>query len=432
MAEVRTAGSGMGFPKPAEGSWTAHYPELGTEPLSYEDSISPEFYELEREAIFKRTWLNVGRVEQLPRNGSYFTKELAFANTSIVVVRDMKGEVRAFHNICRHRGNKLVWKDFPREETSGTCRQFVCKYHAWRYELDGSCSFVQQESEFFGLDKADYGLVPVHCDVWAGFIFVNLDKEPQQNLAEFLGPMITAIDGYPFDRMTERYYYRANVGSNWKLFLDAFQEFYHAPVLHAKQSPVSARPEVQAAGYEGLHYQIDGPHRVVSSTTGRGWQMAPEDLKPTERLTRSGLFGAWDAPDLGTLPAGLNPGRSKWWGMDSFQFWPNFVILIWERGWYLTYHYWPTSHKTHVFEGNLYFVPARNARERLAHEMAAVTFKEYGLQDGNTLEATQIMLESRVVDTFPLNDQEILCRHLHKVAADWVDDYSRKRAEARR
>ena len=75
------------FPKPPEGSWTAHYPELGTAPVSYDDSISPEFYELERDAIFKRSWLNVGRVEQLSRRGSYFTKELAVARTSVVVVR---------------------------------------------------------------------------------------------------------------------------------------------------------------------------------------------------------------------------------------------------------------------------------------------------------------------------------------------------------
>ena len=101
------------FAKPAEGSWTEHYPELGTGPVSYEDSISPEHYELEREAIFGRTWLNVGRVEQLPRAGSYFTKELDAAGTSVVVVRGIDGEVRAFHNICRHRGNKLVWNDFP-------------------------------------------------------------------------------------------------------------------------------------------------------------------------------------------------------------------------------------------------------------------------------------------------------------------------------
>src|SRR5262249_59028391 len=109
MVESRRAASGIGCPRPAEGSWTAHYPELGTEPMSYEDSISPEFYRLEREAIFKRAWLNVGRVEQLPRNGSYFTKELAVANTSIIVVRGKDGVIRAFHNICRHRGNKLVW-----------------------------------------------------------------------------------------------------------------------------------------------------------------------------------------------------------------------------------------------------------------------------------------------------------------------------------
>ena len=133
------------------------------------------------------------------------------AKTSIVVVRGNDGEVRAFHNICRHRGNKLVWHDFPREETSGICRQFVCKYHGWRYGLDGACTFVQQEDEFFDLDKADYGLVPVHCDVWAGFIFVNLDDTPRESLREFLGPMVTALDGYPFDRMTERYEFRAEI-----------------------------------------------------------------------------------------------------------------------------------------------------------------------------------------------------------------------------
>ena len=110
------------YPKPSEGSWTEHYPELGTRPVSYESSISPEFYELEREAIFKRAWLNVGRVEQLRRKGSFFTKELAVAKTSLIIVRGMDDEIRAFHNVCRHRGNKLVWTDHPREETSGTCR----------------------------------------------------------------------------------------------------------------------------------------------------------------------------------------------------------------------------------------------------------------------------------------------------------------------
>src|SRR4029453_18233548 len=113
------------YPKPAEGSWTEHYPGLGTGPVSYEDSISPEFYEREREAVFRNSWLNVGRVEQLARTGSYFTREIDVVNASIVVVKDGEGKVHAFHNVCRHRGNKLVWDDYPKEETCGTTRQFT-------------------------------------------------------------------------------------------------------------------------------------------------------------------------------------------------------------------------------------------------------------------------------------------------------------------
>ena len=411
------------FPKPPEGTWTEHYPELGTEPVAYEDSISPAFHELERDAIFRRAWLNVGRVEQLPKTGSYFTKELAVAKASIIIVRDRDGEVRAFHNICRHRGNKLVWNDFPREETQGVARQFVCKYHGWRYGLDGTLNHVQQESEFFDLDKSCHGLVPVHCDVWAGFIFVNLAREPKQSLREFLGPMITALEGYPFDRMTERFGYRTEVHANWKLFMDAFAEFYHAPILHAKQSRERYAAAGQKLGFEAPYYSIDGPHRLVSTSGVRNWEMGDDAVKPSEVLTRGGLFGPWDKPDLGEMPRGVNPGRCKPWGLDSFQLFPNFAILIWSQGWYLTYHYWPTSYNAHIFEGNVYFLPARTARERIAHEMTAATFKEFALQDGNTLEATQISLETRAVDRFHLNDQEILLRHLHKVVGDWVDDY---------
>src|SRR6266511_2637805 len=408
--------------KPAEGSWTAHYPELGTGPMSYEDSISPEFYELEREAIFKRAWLNVGRVEQLPRKGSYFTKELAVANTSIVVVRGMDGEVRAFHNICRHRGNKLVWTDFPREETSGSCRQFVCKYHGWKYELDGSCAFVQQEAEFFDLDKADYGLVPVHCDVFAGFIFVNLAQEPSQSLREFLGPMLSGVEGYPFHEMTDRYAFRVECRSNWKVFSDAFMEFYHAPVVHVGQHPSHLRAAITQMGYEAPHYQIDGAHGLVTTAGAlhRVWDMPPENVKPADIVTRSGLFGPWDQSDLGELPVGINPGKVNPWGLSSFQFFPNFAILIWQAGWYNTHQFWPTSHNTVIFEGNVYSLPAKSPSERVGREMAAVSFKEYSLQDANTLEAG-------VVDRFPLSDQEVLVRNFHKVVADWVAEHQRER-----
>src|SRR5262245_56082241 len=423
------------FPKPSDGSWTQHYPALGPGPNAYRDSISPQFDALRREAIFRRTWLNVGRVEQLPKVGSYFTREIDVAGTSIIVVRSAKDTVRAFYNICRHRGNKLVWTDFPREETSGFCRQFQCKYHAWRYNLDGELTFVQQESEFFDLDKKDYGLAPVQADVWEGFIFVNFDPDNTTPLRDYLGGIAKGMEGYPFHRLTQVHKYRAEVGSNWKLFIDAFAEFYHAPILHGGQYEAEERAKVASSGYEAIQYQLDGPHALISSWGLIAPPKDPSIVKPIERKLRSGLLGPWDAPDIGLkeLPPSVNPKRHRHWGQDSYLFFPNFMMLIWKTNWVLTYHYWPTSYNTHIFEGACYFAPPKNARERLAQELAVISFKEYGLQDGNTLEATQSMLESNTpVKAFPLNDQEIVLRHLHKQAHDYVNRYQRSRSSSAR
>ncbi len=412
-------------PKPAEGSWTEHYPGLGTGPVSYADSISPEFFELEREAIFKRTWLQVGRVEQLPRHGSYFTREIAVAHTSVIVVRDAEDRVRAFHNICRHRGNKLVWSDFPGQETSGTARQFTCKYHGWRYGLDGACTFVQQEGEFFNLDKADYGLVEVSCDIWAGFIFVNFESRPRQALRDFLGPMVTAIEDFPFDRLTQRYGFRSSVSANWKLMTDALQEQYHAPIVHANQRSESFEEHNFAGGFEAPHYQIDGPHRMFNSAGIRPWELPEDQIKPSEQLLRGGLFGPWDPPEFyeSTQVKGMRPGGHERVGVALFEIWPNFAIQLWERGWYHTYQHWPTSYDRHIFEWNMYFAPPRTAAEAVAQEMTAVSLKEFALQDDSLIESIQLTLGSAGLTDFPLGDQEILCRHLHKTAQDWVADF---------
>ena len=182
-SQVDSGANGEGWEK---AGWTLRCSELETGPVSFEDAISPEFFELEREAVFRRRWLMIGHDSDLPNVGSYFTKDLEVCETSIVAVRGKDGVVRAFHNICPHRGNKLVWNDFPGEETSGVCRQFTCKYHAWRYALDGELIFVQQESEFFDLDKADYPIASVTCEVWEGFIFVNFDPENTTSLRDYI------------------------------------------------------------------------------------------------------------------------------------------------------------------------------------------------------------------------------------------------------
>ena len=416
------------FKKPDVGSWTENWPELGTAPVNYEDSIDPEQWKLEQQAIFRKTWLQMGRVELIPKKGSYITRELPSVGpgTSIIIVNDGE-QVRAFYNLCRHRGNKLVWNDYPGEEVSGSCRQFVCKYHAWRYDLQGNLTFIQQEQEFFDIDKADYPLKPVRCEVWEGFIFVNFDDNAV-SLEEYLGEFGQGLKGYPFHEMTEHYSYRATVNSNWKLFIDAFVEFYHAPILHMKQAEKEEAEKLAKFGFEALHYDIKGDHSMISSWGGMS---PPKDLKmvkPIERILHSGLFGPWDRPDIkgilpDELPPAINPGRHATWGQDSFEFFPNFTLLFWAPGWYLTYNYWPTGVDSHIFEADLYFVPPKNLRERLSQELAAVTFKEYAFQDANTLEATQTQIGTRAVLDFPLCDQEILLRHLHHTAHKYVDRY---------
>src|SRR3970282_2107128 len=101
--------------------WATRYPELGTEPLPVEPNISPEYFERERERIFKRCWLNVGRIDEIPKTGNYFIKEIETLRASVVVVRGKDGAIRGFYNVCRHRGNKLALEN-------GHARSFVCGF----------------------------------------------------------------------------------------------------------------------------------------------------------------------------------------------------------------------------------------------------------------------------------------------------------------
>ena len=267
----------------------------------------------------------------------------------------------------------------------------------------------------------------MRCEVWEGFIFINFDNDAEP-LTEYLGDFAKGLEGYPFHEMTEHYSYRAEINANWKLFIDAFTEFYHAPILHMKQAEKEEAEKLAKFGFEALAYDIKGDHSMVSSWGGMS---PPKDLsmvKPIEQILHSGLFGPWDRPDIkgilpDELPPAINPGRHKTWGTDSFEFFPNFTLLFWAPGWYLTYNYWPTAVDKHIFEADLYFVPPKNLRERLSQELAAVTFKEYAFQDANTLEATQTQIGTRVVTDFPLCDQEILLRHLHMTAHQYVDRY---------
>ena len=411
-----------------KGKFTPLYPDLGTGPVSYEDSISSEFFEAEREAVFKRTWLYVGREERVARPGAFFTRELPGNLASLVITRGLDGTVHAFHNACAHRGNKVVWQEHPKEETAGTCRQFACKYHGWRYGLDGCVTHVTNEEEFFDLDKDSLGMPKVACEVFAGFVFVNLSDDPMP-LRTFIGDRIGELEAYPFEKMTQRYGFSTRIHGNWKLAVDSVCEWYHPPYVHARFiDPDTSKAEKMVPPVDAYHYDVFPPHQLTSVP-------GPPPLKPREpgtagpakrdqrwvyKLFRAGLFGPDDVPDIGEQPDFLNKGRIASWGNDQFWLFPNISIQIWARNYYILYTYWPESVDSHIYEIDLYFVPPANAADRLAQELVVDSTIEFAMQDVNTIEATHGSLKTRAQKQYHLSDQELLIRNFHKVIRDTV------------
>lgn len=405
--------------------WTTRFPELSTAHVDYEDCISPEYHEKEMDAVFRRTWLNIARVEQLPKNGSYMTKELPGLDASILLVRGMDGKVRAFHNMCSHRGNKLVWTDDPNAEERGNCRALYCKYHGWRYSLEGELEFVLDEENFFGLDKKEFGLVPVHMDIWEGFIFINLDRaeKPRQTLREFLGRFGEDLEGYPFHKMSQGYEFSVECKSNWKIGFDTFQEIYHAPILHSELAV-----EMSEGGHtsHGILFDLDGHHSLMSC---QGFPAELMNNTPAEEAFACGLFGPFKKFDLGEMPRGINKSKHPNWGVDLYEFWPTFGIHLYEGGFYTIYRCWPIAVDRMVWEGSLHFAPPKNARERATQEYYRMTWLEYAHQDANTQEATQSMLRKRIRNKFPLCDEEFQVRRLHEASRKEVAAYEEELAQ---
>lgn len=403
--------------------WTLRYPELGTGPISYENSISPEFFELEREAVFRRHWLNIGHVSDVPAVGSFFTKEIAVCRTSLIVVRGKDNVIRAFHNICPHRGNKLMWKESPMQEASGNCRLIRCRYHAWTFDLEGNCQRVTDEEAFFDLDKSQLGLSSVHCSVWKGWIFVNLSDNPKETLEESMGEIGAGLEGFPAELMTMQYKYVAELNCNWKVVHDGFLETYHSAYLHG---PVRSDIEQGAVLNHAIHFEADSKGNRMGSYYGG--KRDGSFRSPVQRVFNQDLFGPVDAPDFGyrsaqDLPRGINPTRHPDWGIDQVSFSPNFEILVWHRNWITVHRFWPLAYDRTRFEMELCFVPPKTARQRVAQELSRVTLKDFVLQDLNLLGGTYQMLQSRVRSHFHLGDEEFMVRHHHHTIDRDVESY---------
>jgi choline monooxygenase len=200
-------------------------PPLEASTLPTECYWKPEFLEREREKIFSKSWIGVGRLEDIPEPGDFFTVDIA--GDSIIVVRDHENEVRAHVNVCRHRGCRVV-------EGSGHTQTFKCPYHGWLYQLDGELRGAPDFDQTKNFDKSDYPLLPVRTEVWEGFIAINLDPDAKPFHEQLRDTSKFGVDTYEMvDQLTTATWYW-NVGCNWKAYVENYIEAYHVPWVHAE------------------------------------------------------------------------------------------------------------------------------------------------------------------------------------------------------
>ncbi|WP_118134630.1 SRPBCC family protein [Oceanicella sp. SM1341] len=397
------------------------YPELGRDNLPVGPYVDEAWYELEKKYLFKKTWLHVGRVEEIAKTGDYFVRDMPVLDSSIIVTRDRKKQVRAFHNVCSHRLNRVAY------EPCGTTRKFFCKFHGWAYDLDGSLTGVPDEKSFFDLDKSKYGLTPVSVDTWHGFIFICLDPEPEISLKDFLEPMYGELDGYPFEKFTACYSWNTVFDCNWKTALDAFQETYHVGYVHARSIADALDKDEEGNlhpidGVCGAHHRrlsIAGNPKSVygnpkAATGGAGAEDSISGSGTARAIAGKALKVAKDGTKLDfsdlKLPKALNWTGHPNWAFDINVIFPDFYLSC-RPNYFQAYNFRPIAHNKTIFEARVYYPEMKTSGGRFYQEYMKVALRDVLLEDLSTLEITQAAAETRAKKEMVLQDYEIMVRH---------------------
>jgi choline monooxygenase len=193
-----------------------------TLPASLYTALSP--YARERTEIFARSWLLLAHESQLAAAGEYFAT--VAAGFPLIAVRGQDGTVRAFHNVCRHRAGPLA------DDGAGKCEgALVCRYHGWRYALDGRLMSARDFGPAEGFDPRDYALKSVRCETWRGFVFVNMDADAEP-LARFLAPVDARTRHLPLETFRFAKATTHDIACNWKTYVENYLEGYHIPLVH--------------------------------------------------------------------------------------------------------------------------------------------------------------------------------------------------------
>jgi phenylpropionate dioxygenase-like ring-hydroxylating dioxygenase large terminal subunit len=205
-----------------------------SEPLTYpvEAHTSAEYARAEGDKLWSKVWQHAGRVEEIPNAGDYLTYDIG--DDSIVIVRSDRDTIKAYHNVCSHRGRRLIDAPPGAHSAHGQKKQFVCGFHAWRYDLDGKCVFKLDEPDWKEeLNDECTRLQEVKVDTWGGWLFINMDPKCV-SLREYLEPAASFLDPFEFAKMRYKWRQWVIFDCNWKTAIEAFMEPYHVQGTHTQ------------------------------------------------------------------------------------------------------------------------------------------------------------------------------------------------------
>jgi phenylpropionate dioxygenase-like ring-hydroxylating dioxygenase large terminal subunit len=212
---------------------------------NYSDAVA----RLEKERLWPRVWQMACRLEEIPNVGDYIVYKIC--DDSIVVLRAAADEIKAYYNVCPHRGRKL------RDDDAGHISNFYCRYHGWKFDLQGQSTYIHGEEDWAGcasFSRDEIKLGTVKTDTWGGWVWINQDPE-SSSLRDYLGEVATRLDPFGFEDCRRAWWKTIIAPVNWKVVAEAFNEGYHAfATHHSGMNYGGVRQPGRASGIHGMFW----------------------------------------------------------------------------------------------------------------------------------------------------------------------------------
>ncbi len=343
--------------------------------------INAELLELERHVLFRRHWQLAGHVSNIPRVGDYFCLDIL--GERALIVRGKDNGVRAFHNVCRHRGSRVVADD------EGQCKTaLVCPFHGWSFNLDGTFRSAPFPRSLPHLDPVEHGLKPIEFELWRGFIFVRFQASDQPPVAELMAPHEAEVAPYPLEDLASTGpFWSQAVPANWKSVRDVDNEGYHVPMAHP------ALQELYGKHYydEPLENGVARSFARFDEETGRLWS-----VRNYKKLL----------PDAEHLPVSH---KRAWLYLGIF---PNAVLSLYPEG-IDFYQEYPTGAGQTVLRGAGYKLPNEDRQTRLARYLSSRINRDTAAEDVRLTIWSYEAAQSSGYDGIILSDLEYGVKSYH-------------------